>query len=135
MQLRNGPLPELPIGRARRRLLVRVAAISGLAMVTGRVVVRAQAQPRIVPVVARRFVYEPDEITLKVNEPVVFQLTTLDVVMGFSVPDFAVRATIIPGKVTAVAMTPTKVGDFTFLCDVFCGSGHENMEGTLRVVA
>ena len=27
-------------------------------------------------------------------------------------------------------MTPTKIGEFTFLCDVFCGSGHENMEGT-----
>jgi len=27
------------------------------------------------------------------------------------------------------------VGEFIFLCDVFCGSGHENMEGTMRVVA
>lgn len=34
-----------------------------------------------------------------------------------------------------VAMTPDKVGEFTFVCDVFCGSGHENMEGTIRVVA
>ena len=32
-------------------------------------------------------------------------------------------------------MTPTKTGEFIFLCDVFCGSGHENMEGTLRVMA
>ncbi len=55
--------------------------------------------------------------------------------MGFSVPDFAVRATIIPGQTVECAMTPTKAGEFTFLCDVFCGSGHENMEGTLRVTA
>ena len=55
--------------------------------------------------------------------------------MGFSIPDFVTRATIIPGQVTEVAMTPTKVGEFTFLCDVFCGSGHENMDGMLRVVA
>ena len=84
---------------------------------------------------ARRFTYEPAELTLKLNEPVIFQLTTLDVVMGFSVPDFATRATITPGQMTEVPMVPTKIGEFTFLCDVFCGSGHENMEGTLRVVA
>ena len=71
----------------------------------------------------------------KLNEPVVFQLKSLDVVMGFSVPDFGVRGTIIPGQVTEVAMTPTKTGEFIFLCDVFCGTGHENMEGTMRVIA
>ena len=75
------------------------------------------------------------DLSLKLNEPVIFQLTTQDVVMGFSVPDFAVRATIVPGQRIEVPMTPTKIGEFTFLCDVFCGSGHENMEGTLRVMA
>jgi len=95
----------------------------------------AQPKPRIVAIAARKFTYEPDEIILKLNEPVIFRLTTADVVMGFSIPDFATRATIIPGQVTEVAITPTKVGEFTFLCDVFCGSGHENMDGMLRVVA
>jgi cytochrome c oxidase subunit 2 len=32
-------------------------------------------------------------------------------------------------------MTPTRTGEFTFLCDVFWGSGHETMDGTLHVVA
>lgn len=85
--------------------------------------------------VARKFTYEPAEITLKLNEPVVFRLTTADVAMGFSIPDFNERATIIPGQTVDLAMTPTRTGEFVFLCDVFCGSGHENMEGTLRVVA
>ena len=118
-----------------RRLLLRAATTVGLMALAGRIVVQAQPKPRIIPVVARKFTYEPAELTLKLNEPVVFQLTTQDVVMGFSVPDFAVRATIIPGQTIEVPMTPTKVGEFIFLCDVFCGSGHENMEGTLRVIA
>ena len=118
-----------------RRLLLRAAAAVGLFALAGRSVVRAQPKPRIIPVVARKFTYEPAEITLKLNEPVIFRLTTADVVMGFSVPDFAVRGTVIPGQTIDIAMTPTKVGEFIFLCDVFCGSGHENMEGTLRVVA
>ena len=118
-----------------RRFLLRAAAAAGVLAATGPLVVLAQAKPRIIKMTARKFTYEPAQVTLKLNQPVVFQLTTADVVMGFSVPDFAVRGTIIPGQVTEVPMTPTKVGEFTFLCDVFCGSGHENMEGTLRVVA
>ena len=121
--------------QSHRRLLLRAGALVGLAALAGRLVVHAQGKPRVIPIVARKFTYEPAVITLKVNEPVVFQLTTQDVVMGFSVPDFAVRGTIIPGETIEVPMTPTKTGEFIFLCDVFCGSGHENMEGTLRVVA
>ena len=120
--------------RIQRRMLLRVGAAAGLAAVAGRIAVQAQPKPRIIPITARKFTYEPAELTLKLNEPVIFRLTTLDVVMGFSVPDFAVRGTIIPGQTTEVPMTPTKSGEFTFLCDVFCGSGHENMDGTLRVV-
>jgi cytochrome c oxidase subunit 2 len=118
-----------------RRLMLRTAAAAGMLAVVGPMAVRAQPKPRIIPVVARKFTYEPAEITLKLNEPVVFRLTTADVVMGFSVPDFKVRATIIPGQTVDLAMTPVRTGEFAFLCDVFCGSGHENMEGTLRVVA
>ena len=119
----------------RRQLLLRCAAAAGLFALAGRIGVQAQTKPRIIPVVARKFTYEPAEITLKLNEPVIFRLTTADVVMGFSVPDFSVRATVIPGQTIDLAMTPTKTGEFIFLCDVFCGSGHENMEGMLRVVA
>jgi len=119
----------------QRRVLLRGLIAVSLATATGRIVVLAQPGSRIIPIKARKFTYEPAEITLKLNEPVIFQLTTADVVMGFSVPDFSVRATIIPGQVVEVPMTPTRTGEFTFLCDVFCGSGHENMEGTLRVVA
>jgi cytochrome c oxidase subunit 2 len=121
--------------KLHRRTLLQAFAAAGLIAATGRVLVLAQAKPRIIPITARKFEYEPGELTLKLNEPVVFQLKTADVVMGFSVPDFGVRGTIIPGQVTEVPMTPTKTGEFIFLCDVFCGTGHENMEGTMRVVA
>ena len=121
--------------QAHRRILLRVGVLAGIALAGGPLVILAQPKPRIIPIRAQKFTYEPAELTLKMDEPVIFQLTTADVVMGFSVPDFKVRGTIIPGQVTEVAMTPNKVGEFIFLCDVFCGSGHENMEGTLRVVA
>ena len=65
----------------------------------------------------------------------VFELRTADFLMGFSVPDFNARADIIPGKVARLRVVPDKTGTFTFLCDIFCGSGHETMSGSLTVVA
>jgi cytochrome c oxidase subunit 2 len=95
----------------------------------------AQPKEKVVKIVARRFTYNPNRLTLKMGVPVVFELTSLDVVMGFSLPDFQTRADIVPGKVTRLRFTPDKAGSFTFLCDIFCGSGHETMNGTLNVVA
>ena len=118
-----------------RRAMLRIGALLGTAAAARGIVAFAQAKPREIAITARKFTYEPSEITLKLNEPVVFLLTSADVVMGFSVPDFGVRGTIIPGQTTRVPMTPGKAGEFTFLCDVFCGSGHETMEGRMRVVA
>ena len=112
-------------------------ALCGLLLGAGTVGLRASAEPpaKVVKVLARRFTFTPDRITLKIGVPVVFEVTTADVLMGFSVPDFAVRADILPGKVAAVRLVPDKLGTFTFLCDVFCGSGHETMSGTITVVA
>ena len=110
-------------------------AIGSLLLAAGAGVLGAAAAPKekVVKIVARRFTYTPNRITLAKGEPVAFELTTADVLMGFSLPDFGVRGDIEPGKVTRLEFTPDKVGTFTFLCDIFCGSGHETMNGTLVV--
>jgi cytochrome c oxidase subunit II len=52
---------------------------------------------------------------------------------GWYLPDFAIRADILPGTTSRLRFTPDKSGEFGFHCDVFCGSGHENMTGTVIV--
>jgi len=118
----------------RRRFTL---ALGGLLLGAGAIGVRAATQPKekVIKIAARRWTYSPDKLTLKQGVPVVLELTTADILMGFSVPDFQTRADITPGKVTRVRLTPDKVGTFTFLCDIFCGSGHETMNGTITVVA
>ena len=111
----------------------RVVLAAGLLAIAGGAGVWAQKEPRVIKVSVRRFSFTPHEIALKKGEPVVFELTTEDIFMGMNIPDFNVRSDIVPGKTMRLALTPDKAGTFTFLCDVFCGSGHENMEGTLRV--
>lgn len=54
--------------------------------------------------------------------------------MGFNVPDLGLRADIVPGQTTRLRIVPGKVGTFTFFCDVFCGTGHEEMTGMITVV-
>jgi cytochrome c oxidase subunit 2 len=55
--------------------------------------------------------------------------------MGFNLPDYGVRTDIVPGQEAVLRFVADKPGHFTFLCDVFCGNGHENMSGELVVTA
>jgi cytochrome c oxidase subunit II len=95
--------------------------------------VSAQPTEQVIKVVAKKFDYTPNVIHLKKNVPVVLEFTSEDVVMGFYVPDLKLRADIIPGMVTRLRIVPDKVGRFVFVCDIFCGSGHEDMTGAIVV--
>jgi cytochrome c oxidase subunit 2 len=118
----------------RRSALAGLVGIAGLAaLAMGGAAVLAQPKPRIVKISARRFTYSPNVIELKRGEPVTLELTTEDVFMGFNLPDFNVRTDIVPGKTNVLSFTPDKAGNFIFLCDIFCGDGHETMNGKLVV--
>jgi len=91
------------------------------------------SQEQVVKISAKRFEYSPNVIKVKVNTPVVLELTTLDRLHGFTVPDLKLEAEIKPGEVTRVRFVPQKTGTFAFHCNVFCGSGHEDMTGELVV--
>jgi cytochrome c oxidase subunit II len=114
----------------RRRRLVLAG---GIAMAAGVVLRSTAAEERVIPVVARKFVFLPNTIALKQGEPVVLEFTAPEVVMGFSVPALKIRTDIIPGQVARLRLVPERAGNFPFLCDVFCGDGHEGMSGILVV--
>ena len=82
---------------------------------------------------ATKYTFSQSEIRLKKGLPVTFVLTTSDFPHGFSVPDFGLRTDVVPGKVVTVTMTPDRSGRFAFLCDNFCGEGHDRMSGFLVV--
>jgi cytochrome c oxidase subunit 2 len=90
---------------------------------------------RTVKIEAKRFSFTPNLITLKKGEPVVLEVTALDFAHGFNIPEMNMRRDLIPGKAVQIPLTPDKVGRFSFLCDNFCGSGHETMDGMLVVTA
>ena len=96
----------------------------------------AATQPaeRVIRITTKKFEFTPSEITLKKGEPVVLELVATDEIMGFKSTGLGVRTDIVPGKVTQLRLVPDKVGKITFYCDVFCGDGHEDMDGTITVV-
>ena len=111
-------------------VLLASALLSGLVVYT-----RANAVPaeRVIHITANKFQFSPDSITLKKDEPVVFEISSGDRKHGFSLRAFGVRSDVLPGKVSRIRFTPDKTGKFTFSCDVFCGDGHEEMTGTVVV--
>jgi cytochrome c oxidase subunit 2 len=115
----------------RRRWLLAAAA-AALAAALAR---SAHSEERVIRIASRKFAFDPEEVTLKAGEPVLLELTTDDVHMGFSSVDLGLRADILPGQVTRLRLTPRQAGAFPFFCDVFCGDEHELMSGLLRVVA
>ena len=89
---------------------------------------------QVVRMTAKKFEYTPSQITLKKGVPVVLEITALDRDHGFKVPELGVRADLKSGQVTRVRIVPDRTGTFEFRCDVFCGSGHEDMSGEIIVV-
>ncbi|HEV3151603.1 MAG TPA: cupredoxin domain-containing protein [Acidobacteriaceae bacterium] len=94
----------------------------------------AQSAPRRIEVTAKRFEFDPAEITVKKGEPVVIVLKSADVPHGLSFEDLGVNVKVAKGQTAELPFTPTKVGDFVGKCSVFCGSGHGHMKLTLHVV-
>jgi cytochrome c oxidase subunit 2 len=113
-----------------RRLL-----LCGFAATLVAVAARAAAEPRRIPVVARKFVFIPNEIAVRQGESVVLEFSAPEVAMGFFAPELGLRTLIVPGEVAKVPFTADRAGRFDFLCDVFCGDGHEGMNGHLVVQA
>lgn len=91
-------------------------------------------EPNTVKITAKKFEFSPKQVTVKKGVPCILQLTSEDRNHGFSAPALNLRADIAPGKPTEIKFTPEKTGDFNFFCDVFCGSGHDVMEGKITVV-
>ena len=91
------------------------------------------AEPEVIKITAKKFEYNPKEITLKKGVPVILEFTSLDRLHGFKCSALGIRTDIKPGQAAKVPVTPQKVGDFEFHCDNFCGSGHGSMKGIIHV--
>jgi cytochrome c oxidase subunit 2 len=70
---------------------------------------------------------------LPVNRPVILQLSSKDVVHSFGVPAMRVKQDVIPGLLSPVWFTPTRIGRYDIQCSQLCGLGHYRMHGIIVV--
>lgn len=111
-----------------------LAAAAALVAVLGGCIAAVTApQDNVVHLTAKRFDYVPSVIRLKKGQPATIALTSEDVHHGFRLTEFGLRADAFPGQTTLIHFTPDKAGEFYFACDVFCGTGHEDMAAELIV--
>ncbi|MGD0648225.1 MAG: cupredoxin domain-containing protein [Acidobacteriaceae bacterium] len=118
----------------RRSMLLGLLVGIALAGMTPVHSVKAQAAPRRIEVTAKRFAFDPGEITVKKGQPVVLVLHGKDAAHGLRFRDLNVDVKVRAGGTSEVQFTPDKAGDFVGHCSVFCGSGHGGMMLTLHVV-
>ncbi|HEX7101270.1 MAG TPA: cytochrome C oxidase subunit II [Nitrolancea sp.] len=81
---------------------------------------------------ASRFQWTPI-LKLQKGETYRFLISSLDVEHGFSLQPDNVNFQILPGYITGLKMTPHETGEFTVVCNEFCGLGHHVMVGRIIV--
>ena len=66
-------------------------------------------------------------LVLPLDRPARLHLTARDVIHSFFVPEFRQKQDAVPGLKTEITVTPTKRGNFPFICTELCGLGHALM--------
>jgi cytochrome c oxidase subunit II len=75
-----------------------------------------------------------NELRLPVGERVALELASPDVIHSFWVPSLAGKMDMIPGRVTRLALEPTRTGTFRGTCAEYCGASHALMAFSVVVM-
>lgn len=76
-----------------------------------------------------------DTLTLPINKQALLEITSTDVIHGFWVPEFRLKADAVPGIIHDLRVTPDKLGEYGLQCSVICGTGHTFMQAIVKVVS
>ncbi len=144
-QIRNNPklFATWLVGSS---LLCLLVLIWGLVVIAPR---EAEANPAkeslIVNVTAQQwawdFTYPEDHnkqsstLYLPVDEPVLFRVSSKDVVHSFWLVALGVKIDANPGETTTALVTPTQMGKFVVRCAELCGLYHSYMQAPVQVLS
>lgn len=72
-------------------------------------------------------------LQLRAGETYRLHLSALDIQHGFSLQPMNMNFQAVPGYDYVLTITPQAPGEYTIVCNEFCGIGHENMIGKIIV--
>lgn len=84
-------------------------------------------------VIAKKWEFNPSVIKVNLGDEVVLNVKSIDVEHGIAIPDFNIMQSLHPNEPVTIKFKADKKGSFSMYCNVFCGSGHKDMKGTLVV--
>lgn len=73
-------------------------------------------------------------VELKKGESYRIHMSSADWQHGFSLQPTNINIQVHPGYEHVMTLTPTEAGEFGIICNEYCGIGHHQMTGRLRVV-
>lgn len=75
------------------------------------------------------------DLYLPVNKPVVFHVTSKDVIHSFWIVQMGIKVDANPGYITETSVTPDKIGVYDLRCAELCGLLHAYMQKKVHVVS
>jgi len=87
-----------------------------------------------VTLVAARYGFYPPSIEVPADTRVTFRIASADVLHGVHVPFTSMTTMIVPGYISEVTTSFPRTGEFSLLCNEYCGLGHDAMWSRLVVV-
>lgn len=79
--------------------------------------------------------FSSNELHLPINRQVLLEMSSLDVIHSFWVPEFRLKQDILPGRVTELRITPILLGNYKVRCAELCGTSHAYMEKPVVVTS
>ena len=72
---------------------------------------------------------EINELHVPIGRPVKLIMGSEDVLHSFFIPDFRVKADVVPGRYNTMWFTAIKPGKYHIFCSQYCGTKHSGMIG------
>jgi cytochrome c oxidase subunit 2 len=76
-----------------------------------------------------------NDLVVPVGKPVKLLMSSQDVIHSFFVPDFRVKMDVLPNRYTIIWFEALNVGEFDIFCTEYCGKGHSEMLGKVKVIS
>ena len=76
-----------------------------------------------------------NELVVPVDKPVKLLMASKDVIHSFFIPNFRVKMDVLPNRYSITWFEAHTIGEYNLFCTEFCGKGHSEMIGKVKVVS
>lgn len=80
-------------------------------------------------------VRENNTLHVPIDTDIKLTMIAQDVIHAFYIPAFRTQFMVVPGRYTQMWFRPTKIGKYHLFCNMYCGTQHSEMGGTVVVMS